>query len=71
MDGGRAPSETDRLRFSIEFSDGRKVTNVHPQVGYEPEADPSAAVMVEQDGAGETGEWRQTYWIAPLPPLVP
>lgn len=54
------------LRIGIQFSDGRKATNVaghdHPAEG---------PVMWPLGGGGGGGRFTQGYWVSPLPPCGP
>jgi hypothetical protein len=59
------------LRFGLEFSDGRKVTNL-PRTRPEPFADPGVGpILWGRDGSGSNSAWRQSYWVWPLPPPGP
>lgn len=59
------------LRFGLEFSDGRKVTNL-PGAGPGPIADPGdGPILWGRDGSGSNLAWRQCYWVWPLPPPGP
>ncbi len=59
------------LRFGLEFSDGRKVTNL-PGAGPGPFADPGVGpILWGRDGSGSNSAWRQSYWVWPLPPPGP
>lgn len=63
--GGRSTYE-EMLRFGIEFSDGRRATNVG---GSWPGADePQGPVLLGMGGGGGGGSWRQDFWVWPLPP---
>jgi hypothetical protein len=58
------------LRFGVEYSDGRKATNVsHPfPFGAEEPTDP---VLMERGGGGGGRSWSFGYWLWPLPPPGP
>jgi hypothetical protein len=59
----------DMLRFGVQFSDGRKATNT---AGWHHDDEPPAGpVMHEGGGSGGGGDWRQDYWVWPLPPPGP
>lgn len=63
---GRGSTFEEMLRFGIEFSDGRKATNVD---GPWPGADqPQSPVLWGMGGGGGGGRWRQDFWLWPLPP---
>ncbi len=66
--GGSSTYE-EMLRFGIEFSDGRKATNLDgpwPGVGR-----PEGPVLWGMSGGGGGGRWRQDFWVWPLPPPGP
>lgn len=53
------------LRFGVEFSDGRRATNID-----EFDTDPARSggpVLRAGGGSGGGGDWRQTQWVWPLP----
>ena len=59
------------LRFGLEFSDGRKVTNL-PRAKSRLITDPGVGpVLWGRDGSGSNSAWRQAYWVWPLPPPGP
>lgn len=64
------------LRFGVRFSDGAKVTNV-PGSGrgrgplFDREEPPGEPVMQQRGGGGGGGEWRQDFYVWPLPPAGP
>jgi len=66
---GGAPhySFDEMLRFGLEFSDGRKATNVG---GWTPreEGEPDGPVLLGGGGGGGRGRWDQRFWLWPLPP---
>jgi hypothetical protein len=69
---GRPPGSSyeEMLRFGVEFSDGRKATNVggrHPLSDDEP----TEPVLQGQGGGGGGLRWRQDFWMWPLPPPGP
>lgn len=70
---GRSPEEgldQGLLRFGIEFSDGRKATNLPgwtPFLG-ESDAAPEGPILSPEAGGGGGGRWRQGFWVWPLPP---
>ena len=62
------------LRFGLQFSDGRKVTNVglspfpaHMDEDSE-EKPPRGPTMMQHGGGGGGTSYEQTYWVQPLPP---
>jgi hypothetical protein len=66
---GRGSNYEEMLKFGLEFSDGRKVTNVggHRGGGGEPEG----PVLWSMGGGGGGGRWEQDFWVWPLPPAGP
>lgn len=66
--GGGASWE-EMLRFGVEFSDGRKATNV--DVGRPGREEPKGPVLWGMGGGGGGGRWRQDFWVWPLPPRGP
>jgi hypothetical protein len=61
--------DEDRLRFGIEFSDGRKATNLGPR---RPPEEPPAINLVMGGGGGGSGSgWSYAQWVYPLPPEGP
>jgi len=69
LPGGRTTFET-MLRFGIEFSDGRKATNVGGR-GPAGSGEPPNPVLWGMGGGGGGGRWRQDFWVWPLPPAGP
>jgi hypothetical protein len=66
---GEGSTYDEMLRFGIEFSDGRKATNV---AGSWPGTDePEGPVLWGMGGGGGGGRWRQDFWVWPLPPPGP
>jgi hypothetical protein len=65
--GGPMGSADERLRFGVEFSDGRKATNLGPRRPPGPEAPPISLAPHGGGGGGGRG-WQTGYWIFPLPP---
>jgi hypothetical protein len=65
---GRGSSYEEMLKFGLEFSDGRKVTNVgwHPGGAGEPEH--PVLHSMGGGGGGGGGRWEQDFWVWPLPP---
>jgi hypothetical protein len=59
----------DQLLFGIQFSDGSKATNL--EFRRHDEDAPIPPVLVEGGGGGGGSDWRQAYWVWPLPPLGP
>jgi hypothetical protein len=63
-------STDERLRFGVEFADGRKATNLGPR---RPPADEPPDISLSHNGGGGGGNrgWQTGYWIYPLPPSGP
>lgn len=62
------PTSHQFIRLGVQFSDGRKATNLHrprpPRAG-----EPPAGPLLTPRGSSEThGAWDTTYWLWPLPP---
>ena len=66
----RRGGTTDALRFGLEFSDGRRATNLGPPLGGPP-ASPEGPVLHPRGGGGGGGRWHQEQWVWPLPPPGP
>jgi len=60
--GSLARDTFERFRFGVELPDGRKV------LGDRWDDETAGARLVEQGGGGGGLEWRQDYWLWPLPP---
>jgi hypothetical protein len=57
------------LRLGVQFSDGRKATNVGGRLfGH---GRPSGPLMFGGGGGGGGGRWNQHQWVWPLPPPGP
>jgi hypothetical protein len=58
------------LRFGIQFSDGRKATNLPGRLPFsgDPQAVPDGPVLWPGGGGGGGGRWRHDFWVWPLPP---
>lgn len=56
------------LRIGVQFSDGRKATNVRE---HHDLSEPDGPVMNSGGGGGGGGEWHQSIWVWPLPPPGP
>lgn len=67
LHGGPMGSTDERLRFGIEFADGRKATNLEPR---RPRSDePPEIGLSPYGGSGGGGRnWQVGYWVYPLPP---
>lgn len=69
-----ADTESQQLRFGIEFADGRKATNGGHRLDL-PELDangkPTAPVMRPHGGSGGGGRFSHQLWVWPLPPPGP
>lgn len=66
---GRGSNYEEMLKFGLEFSDGRRVTNVgshRPRLG-----EPEEPVLWSTGGGGGGGRWKQEFWVWPLPPAGP
>jgi len=65
---GRQPgSRDDALRFGVEFSDGRKATNLGPRFPAPDEPPPRIRLVNHGGGGGSGHSWRAGYWVYPLP----
>jgi hypothetical protein len=62
---GRGP------RFGLEFSDGRRAGHSTPRGGFDVAKDengiPTEPVVMPRGGGGGGGEWKQSFWVWPLP----
>jgi hypothetical protein len=63
----------DRLLLGIEYSDGRRASNLQDLRMQGPGAvlDDAQLVLVQQGGGGDDQSVDQTFWVAPLPPEGP
>jgi hypothetical protein len=59
----------ERLRFGVEFADGRRATNTDQQNWGSDEA--PLISLVTHRGGGGTRDWENGYWVYPLPPPGP
>lgn len=72
--GRRGADRQQMLRFGVQFADGSKVTNLpgrEAALARHAQRDggqPASPVMHPMGGGGGSGEWRQRFWIWPLPP---
>ncbi len=66
---GRGDNFAEMLKFGIEFSDGRRATNVGGR-GYGGD-EPEGPVLWSMGGGGGGGRWHQDFWVWPLPPAGP
>lgn len=66
---GRGDNYHEMLRFGVQFSDGRRATNVDGR-GYAG-GEPEGPVLWGMGGGGGGGRWRQDFWVWPLPPPGP
>ena len=66
---GRGP------RFGFEFADGRRAGPTASPIGKDlPKDDagiPTVPVLMPRGGGGGGGEWKQAFWVWPLPPNGP
>jgi hypothetical protein len=60
MSHARNPLHDDFLRFGVELSDGRKLTNVYER--------PDDAILMRTSGGGGDKTFTWNYWLWPLPP---
>jgi|SRR5579872_5275694 len=70
--GGEIPPEM--LRFGIEYSDGRKATNLDIRPRWdptEPSPAPPSPVLTAHGGGGGGGTWNMRFWVWGLPPAGP
>jgi hypothetical protein len=74
----RTPEEgldPELLRLGIQFSDGRKATNIESRMPFpmagEPDEPPEGPVLFPRGGGGGDGRWSQGFWVWPLPPEGP
>jgi hypothetical protein len=60
----------EMMRLGVQFADGSTATNTtaFPQDRRQPPAGP---IMHYDRGGGGGGNWRQAYWVWPLPPPGP
>lgn len=65
----RSESSEEKLRFGVEFADGRKATNLGWRRG--PREDPPTISLVPQASGGGASSWTFGYWVWPLPPAGP
>ncbi|HJQ73889.1 MAG TPA: hypothetical protein VJ814_03310, partial [Gaiellaceae bacterium] len=67
--------EPEVLRLGVQFSDGRKATNVDGRMPFgmpgEPDEPPEGPVLFPRGGGGGDGRWQQGFWVWPLPPAGP
>jgi hypothetical protein len=66
---GRGDNYDEMLRFGIQFSDGRKATNVGGPDFTDDE--PEGPLLWGMGGGGGGGRWRQDFWVWPLLPAGP
>jgi hypothetical protein len=61
------------LRFGVQFSDGRKTTNLPDGSAFrgDPDAAPEGPVLRPGGGGGGGGRRRHDFWVWPLPPEGP
>jgi hypothetical protein len=65
-----ADSAKGRLLLGLEYSDGRRVTNL--QGPFPPStADPAVPTLMTTSGSGGELAFDQSYWLHPLPPPGP
>ena len=67
-EGGVDP---ELVRFGIQFSDGRKATNIDGRIPTRTAGEdqpPEGPALMPRGGGGGEGRWRQDFWVTPLPP---
>ena len=67
---GSVDAKREMLRFGVQFAEGGMVTNLPGPHGRHigpDEGPPPGPVMHQQGGGGGGGEWRQRFWVWPLP----
>lgn len=67
--GPREGNYEQMLRFGVEFSDGRKATNVDRHAPREGE--PESPVLWGRGGGSSGSRSQQGFWLWPLPPPGP
>jgi hypothetical protein len=67
--GGREDNYDEMLRFGVEFSDGRRASNLGGP-GHR-EGEPQSPVLQGRGGGGNGSGWHQRFWLWPLPPPGP
>lgn len=65
LHGFGPPSGDDQLRFGVEFSDGRKATNLGRRPPHEQE--PEISLVSAGGGGGGGRSFNVGYWVYPLP----
>lgn len=66
--GASGELEPEQLRYGVQFSDGRKATNVEGYHG-RPDGQPADGIRLHTRGGGGGGRsWHQDSWVWPLPP---
>jgi hypothetical protein len=70
LHGGPMGSTEGKLRFGVEFADGRKATNLGPRRPPR-EGPPPLSLIPQGGGGGGSGSWQTGYWVFPLPPPGP
>ncbi|HLH66765.1 MAG TPA: hypothetical protein VKV27_13790 [Solirubrobacteraceae bacterium] len=61
----------EMLRFGVQFSDGRRATNIGARGGVRPDGEPTGPVLSQGGGGGGGGRWHQSLFLWPLPPPGP
>jgi hypothetical protein len=67
----RSGGADERLRLGVQFADGARATNVGGGPGVVAGETPAGPVLRGGSGGGGGGNWRQSYWVWPLPPEGP
>jgi hypothetical protein len=58
----------DVLRFGIQFSDGRKATNLDGAGRWDREQGPDGITLMRRGAQGGGQQWSERLWTCPLPP---
>jgi hypothetical protein len=69
LDG--SDNSADMLRLSIEFADGRAVTNMGASRPNRWSDEPDGPVLWDMGGGGVPDHFQQDFWVWPLPPAGP
>jgi hypothetical protein len=59
------------LRLGVEFSDGRRATNLPSMPPADPISEPARPMLMPRGGGGGPRRNDATYWVFPLPPPGP
>lgn len=65
----------EMVRLGVQFSDGRKATNVGAAAGFgcpkDEQGIPTVPVLLARGGSGHDRRWELEHWLWPLPPPGP